>query len=204
MTRISTFARVLALGVGTLCLAQAVHAQTTDWPCEQRLIPTLEAGQMWSGPQLAAAPAVPPAEVSALTQQLTALHQSPDALAAGVQAFADGLPPDERSAQLSILFAVALQRLNGERATLINGIKRYARGQQRMAEKISAESRALDAMRKESGTPPERIADLQAERDWDTRVFIERQHSLQLVCEQPVLLEQRAFALARLIQDKLP
>ena len=204
MTRISTFARVLALGVGALCVAQAVHAQTSDWPCQQRLMPTLEPGQMWSDPPVDAAPTVPPAELSALTQQLTALHQSPEALAAAVQAFADGLPADQKSARLSLLFAVALQRLNGERATLINGIKRYARGQQRMAEKISAETRALDALRKESGTPPERIADLQAERDWDARVFTERQHSLQLVCEQPVLLEQRAFALARLIQDKLP
>ena len=87
---------------------------------------------------------------------------------------------------------------------LVDGIKRYARGQQRMAEKISTETRALDALRKEPGTPPERVADLQAARDWDARVFTDRQRSLQLVCEQPVLLEQRAFALARLIQDRLP
>ena len=119
---------------------------------------------MWSGPPVDAAPTVPPAELSALTQQLTALHQSPEALAAAVQAFADGLPADQKSARLSMLFAVALQRLNGERATLINGIKRYARGQQRMAEKIfRRDTRAGRAAK--DGTPPERIADLQAERD---------------------------------------
>jgi hypothetical protein len=35
-------------------------------------------------------------------------------------------------------------------------------------------------------------------------VFTDRQRSLALVCDQPVRLEQRAFALARVIQEQLP
>ncbi len=33
--------------------------------------------------------------------------------------------------------------------------------------------------------------------DWDQRILTERQQSLTYVCETPVLLEQRAFALGR-------
>ena len=32
---------------------------------------------------------------------------------------------------------------------------------------------------------------------WDTRIFKQRAQSLNYVCETPVLLEQRAFAIAR-------
>ena len=203
MSTIAKLARVLALGAGTVCLSQEVHAQANDWPCEQRLVPKLEPGQMWSGPPLAAVPAVPPDDVSALTQRLTVLHQTPEALAADVQAFADGLPADQRSTRMSELFAAALDRLNSERALLIGGIKRYAQNQQRMAGKISAEMRELEKLRQQPDASSARIEELQSARDWDTRVFTDRQRELRLVCEQPVLLEQRAFALARLIQDKL-
>jgi hypothetical protein len=42
-----------------------------------------------------------------------------------------------------------------------------------------------------------------AERDWDVRIYDDRHSSLSYLCEQPVLLEQRAFALARTIVDQL-
>jgi hypothetical protein len=35
--------------------------------------------------------------------------------------------------------------------------------------------------------------------DWDTRIFQDRQQALSYVCETPVILEQRVFALARAI-----
>ena len=38
---------------------------------------------------------------------------------------------------------------------------------------------------------------------WDTRIFDEREQSLTYVCESPVLLEQRLFALAREIMAQL-
>ena len=36
---------------------------------------------------------------------------------------------------------------------------------------------------------------------WQTRVFDERRQSLTYVCEVPVLIEQRMFALGRLLKD---
>jgi chromosome condensin MukBEF ATPase and DNA-binding subunit MukB len=39
--------------------------------------------------------------------------------------------------------------------------------------------------------------------EWDLRVFDERRESLTYVCETPALIEQRLFALARVIQRSL-
>ena len=36
--------------------------------------------------------------------------------------------------------------------------------------------------------------------DWDMRIYEERERSLTYVCEVPVLYEQRAFAIAKLIE----
>jgi hypothetical protein len=38
---------------------------------------------------------------------------------------------------------------------------------------------------------------------WDTRLFDERRQYLAIVCESPILIEQRLFALARVIQRNL-
>jgi hypothetical protein len=49
-------------------------------------------------------------------------------------------------------------------------------------------------------------ADLAAAEDrynWDVRVFSERQQSLPLACEVPVLIEQRLFALGREIRSRM-
>jgi hypothetical protein len=197
-------ATLLAVGVAITSAAGPARAQSDDWPCLQRLVPKLEAGQMWSGPTLEAIPDTPSPAIAALTQRFLDMHLAPEALATDVATFADALPAEQRKDALVQLFATSLDRLNSERAVLIGGIKRYARNQQRMAEKISTEIRALDALRQQPDASGARIDDLQTARDWDTRVFTDRQRELRLVCEQPVLLEQRAFALARIIQDKLP
>lgn len=179
-------------------------AQVSDWPCPQRLVPKLEPGMMWSGPALGPVPVTPDPAVAALTPKLMDLRAAPEALTAEVKAFSDSLPAERREAALTELFAVTLDRLNADRANLISGIERYARGQRSLAEKVAAETRALDALRQQPSPDPARLDDLESARAWDTRIFSDRQHSLRLVCDQPVLVEQRAFALARIVQEQLP
>ncbi|MFZ1429245.1 MAG: hypothetical protein WAS21_21010 [Geminicoccaceae bacterium] len=179
-------------------------AQGSDWPCPQRLVPKLEPGQMWSGPALDSVPGTPDPAVAALSPKLMDLHAAPEALTAEVKTFSDGLPAERREAALAELFAVTLDRLNADRATLISGIKRYARGQRALAEKVAAETRSLEALRQQPSPDPVQLDELETARTWDTRIFSDRQHSLRLVCDQPVLVEQRAFALARIIQEQLP
>jgi hypothetical protein len=208
MTRANGKAAAFALLCGWLVPALGaggqVAAQDSDWPCVQRLVPRLEAGQMWAGPPLENGAGEPAPDLEALAEQLADPALAPEAVAEKVRAYQDGVPPDRREQALAGLFKASLDRINAERATLIEGIKRYARGQRRLAERIAAETRELDRLQRSAGGDAGQVQDLQAARDWDARVFTDRQRSLALVCDQPVRLEQRAFALARLIQEQLP
>jgi hypothetical protein len=170
----------------------------------QRLVPRLEPGQMWAGPPLGNGAGEPVPDLAALAEQLADPGLAPEAVAERVRAYQGSVPPDRRGQALAQLFEATLDRINAERATLIEGIKRYARGQRRLADRIAAETRELDRLQRSADGDAAQAQDLQAARDWDVRIFSDRQRSLQLVCEQPVRLEQRAFALARVIQEQLP
>ena len=81
-----------------------------------------------------------------------------------------------------------------------------ARISQRRTTLPEAETLIADFDRLSAAEPPDFDAVDQAEKkiDWATRVFLDRQQSLTYVCETPVLLEQRAFALGRAAQGNLP
>jgi hypothetical protein len=206
MTRANRKALALLCGwlVPALGVGGQVAAQDSDWPCVQRLVPRLEAGQMWAGPPLENGAGAPVPDLAALAEQLADPALPQEGLAGKVRAYQDGVPPDRRGQALAGLFKATLDRINAERATLIEGIKRYARGQRRLAERIAAETRELDRLQRSADAASGQVQDLQAARDWDVRIFSDRQRSLTLVCDQPVRLEQRAFALARVIQEQLP
>jgi hypothetical protein len=183
----------------------AVVAQESDWPCVQRLVPRLQGGQMWAGPPLETVSERPPdPETPRLAEELADLDLAPEAASAKVATFAASVPEGDREAALTLLFATVLDRLNAERGGMVEGIRRYARRQQQLAEQIAAETRDLEALRRDSAADATRVAEVQAARDWDLRVHTDRQRALGVVCDQPVRLEQRAFALARMIQEHLP
>ena len=198
-------ALLVGLGLATMPNAHPALAQANDWPCVQRLVPQLEAGQMWSGPALPAlGDQQPPPEVHMLAERLADVKTAPEAVEAEVKAFADRQPADQRQAALSQLFAVAFDRLNSERSILIGGIKHYARGQRLLAEKVAAETREAQALSQQPTPPtPHASTICKPPAPGTPRVFTDRQRQLRLVCDQPVLVEQRAFALARIIQDQL-
>lgn len=103
-----------------------------------------------------------------------------------------------------MLFAGILDRVNAERNTVINGIKRYAHRQQELASRIESTLAELDDL-PDNGTPEQeaRRRELSERNIWDTRIYEERERSLSYICETPVMLEQRVFALGRTIQNFL-
>ena len=115
---------------------------------------------------------------------------------AQIEAFAATLDDAQKNEQLTKLFARTLEIINNDRSSIIEGIKEYARGQRTLAQSINAKNERLIELPKDQVL--ERDA-LVAERDWDVRIYDDRARSLTYLCEQPVLLEQRAFALARAI-----
>ena len=82
------------------------------------------------------------------------------------------------------------------------------------SEKQRALSEQIDAKRQRLAEMEETVADddfdtldaieaLQDEIFWDTRIYQDRQRSITYICESPVLLEKRAFAVAQRIMAEL-
>jgi len=87
-------------------------------------------------------------------------------------------------------------------------ISRYAKGQKALAARVREDAdKAADAQESrgygQDITSPDALEKAHPELKWDKRIFDDRAQALTYVCESPVLLEKRAFALARAIQEKL-
>ena len=206
--------RFFGLGLVTgglwLALAATTHAQPVpdpDWPCVQRLVPELAEGQMWGGPPLGSVEGFWIADpvIAPLVPEIVDIARPMDAVAGLIDDFITATPETEREARLTMLFSGTLDYVNGERSRVIERIKRYARGQRALADQIAAASATLHGIRVDiapEDQPPE-VRETLARREWDLRVFDDRMSMLSQVCDQPVLLEQRAFAVAREIQGHL-
>jgi hypothetical protein len=189
----------LLLAAGGMAAA-ATTGEDPDWPCAQRLVPEIAPGMIWAGPPLDAVDGAPNPSVDALAGELAA-RRVPIADAEGqIGEFAKTLSDEQKDEQLTRLFARTLAIINRDRGSIIQGIRKYARGQQALAKTITEKNERLSEVAKDRVV--ERDA-LIAERDWDVRIYDDRERSLTYLCEQPVLLEQRAFALARTIAGHL-
>jgi hypothetical protein len=175
-----------------------------DWPCVQRLVPELAMGQMWPGPPPEGSWQADP-EIAGLALELARRETPVGTAAERAAAFAATLPAERRGPRLALLFQGTLEIINGERSRLLDAIKRYARGQRALAERITAAGSALEGLPPGPDVvPPPELAPIKEMRDWDIRIFEDRQRSLTYLCDQPVMLEQRAFALGRALQGLLP
>ena len=199
---------VAALFTVALITGPASALDDPDWPCVQRKVPQLSAGQVWAGPPLpgdSAAWRRDPA-LSALVGRIAARRTSMTRVEEliGQVASADGQSRDSR---LVALFAGVFQQISRERRQLIEGISRYAVKQRDLAAQIDDLWVRIEAARAAAGAEDfdalDRIEEMEDKLRWDTRIYQERQKSLTYVCESPVILEQRAFAVARMIAVEL-
>ena len=184
--------------------AQAQPQQDPDWPCIQRLVPTLAAGQIWNGPSIEEVGDrwADDRDVVGVVNSVTSRRVSIEEAVDSAKAFADGLEPGEQD-RLTLLFAGIFQRINESRTDAITAIKRYMRAQRGMVDALSAEVSELEQMQQDPAANAARIEDLTASIEISRRIFADRRRALRPLCEQPVLLEERLGALARTIMAHL-
>ena len=192
------------LAASLLVLAAPATAATSadpDWPCVQRKVPEVSAGMVWAGPPVEKLEQSwkDDAEVSQLAGTLAARRTDIEAAKTAIADFATALGAD-RNERLTLLFAATLDIINRERASIISGIGRYTRRQRALADKIGRVDGEIKAL---PTSDRERREELEQQRLWDTRIYEDRERSLTYICEQPVLLEQRVFTLAREIMGHL-
>jgi len=203
--------RVVAPIVMCLLLAtfiggsRAANPTDPDWPCIQPKVPQISAGQVWNGPSIEEIGESwrDDATISELAAKLAARRTTIEEAKTLIAEFAAASEGD-RAQRLTAVFAGTLSLINSERASIIAGIGRYARRQKALSKKIEEEMAELSRMPQDDS--PDSVsmrADLQEVQAWDIRIFQERERSLRYVCEQPVVLEQRVFAIAREILSHL-
>ena len=190
-------------GTTTTYAASAPQVQVA-WPCAQRRVPTISAGTIWSGPDLARGKGWDQDDDVANLAQKLASRRLPideaDPLIAGLAKQAGA----EKDRRLTALFGGTLEIINRNRRDLLQGIMRYAQGQERLAERMRAESDKISEGQSDVQGPTG-IAANDTSRDfaWDQRIFKERKQALSYVCETPSLLERRAYEIGKRIQAQL-
>jgi hypothetical protein len=212
-----TPAKAMAMWTGailTAVCAAAAAAQApkavdpnADWPCIQHKVLKLTAAQMWDGPPVDDLEGWRDnAEIGKLIPTLTSRRVPLEQAVAAVEAFAAAQPKEKRDEALKQLFAGLLVAVNVDRAVVMSGIERFQKRQRARAAAIERKGEAIRKLKERAAGDEKARAEIAAAEEkynWDVRVFTDRQQTLPLACEIPVLIEQRLFAVAREIRGRM-
>jgi hypothetical protein len=185
----------------------AAESSTPDWPCVQRKVNLLTSAQFWDGPQVDDLTGWHDNDaVLQLVAVLMSRRVTLEEAATAIGDFANKVPQETRDRSLQELFAGLLASANSERAVVISGIERFQQRQRARAHEIERQGAELHRLKERAAQDEGVRGELKEAEDkynWDVRVFSERQQSLPLACEVPVLIEQRLFALGREVRSHM-
>ena len=188
----------------TTVYAPSTPTEDVKWPCAQPRVSSISPGTIWSGPD----PALgkdwdQDNDLASLAQKLASRRTSLDEVDPLVADFAKQAGAD-KDKRLTKLFVGVLDIVNENRNKILDGIMRYAQGQERLAERMRDESDKISEGQ-EDATAVVGVAVDQKNKDfaWDQRIFKERRQALAYVCETPSLLERRAYEIGKRIQAQL-
>jgi hypothetical protein len=192
---------LLFVAASSECLA--ADPRHPDWPCTQAKVPDISLAAVWAGPPLDDIKDKwkEDAKVSALVPKLaarrTSLEDAQKAIAEFLASSAD------KATAGKLLFAGLFDTLNAQRSSVMNGLERTTRKQRAAADKIRADALAMQELQGASSPHQTKIDDLGNQLAWQTRIFEERQRVVKFVCEVPTAIDQRLFALSRVIQQEM-
>jgi hypothetical protein len=197
----------LAIAVALAVLAPSIAfaaGGTPEWPCVQRKVAEVSAGQVWQKGDIpgAAKDLARDKRILEVVDVVAARRTPLEEAEKRVAEFAAAAGAD-RNLKLQALFVALLDRMNGERGQVISGIERYGQHQIELAERLRGEQAALDKMRADPNADRSALQDAQDQLLWDARIFDDRKASLTTVCEVPVLIEQRLGAVTRMIEKAM-
>jgi hypothetical protein len=184
------------------CLA--ADPRYPDWPCAQAKVPEISLAAVWAGPALddASNKWKDDPKISALVGKLAARKLPLDDAQKAVTEFLSS-PGVDKAAAGKLLFAGLFDTLNAERSAVMSGLERVTRKQRQAADKIRADTIALQAL--QDANPPDqpKIDELGNQLIWETRIFEDRRHVVKFVCDVPTTIDKRLFALSRTIQQEM-
>ena len=182
----------------------AADPRYPDWPCTQAKVPEISLAAVWAGPPLDDIKDKwkDDARVSALVPKLAARRTSLEDAQKAITEFLASSAADKATAG-KLLFAGLFDTLNAQRSSVLSGLERITRKQRDAADKIRADALAMQALQGASPPDQTKIDELGNQLVWQTRIFEERQRVVKFVCEVPTAIDQRLFALSRVIQQEM-
>jgi hypothetical protein len=198
-----SIALLLAL-VGVADIGHAADPRYPDWPCAQAKVPEVSLAAVWAGPELgdAAEKWKDDVTVSALVARLAARRTPLDEAEKAVTEFLTG-SSDRKLDKGKRLFAGLFETLNVQRSSVLNGLERITRKQRGAADAIRSATLAMHKLQDDPTSDAAKIEQLSNQLLWQTRIFEDRQRVIKFVCEVPVAIDQRLFALGRAIQQAM-
>lgn len=192
------------VGLAAPGLAHAADPRFPDWPCNQIKVPELSVTAVWAGPSIDDVGSAWEDNTTTrdLVARLAARRTPLDDAQRAIVDFVTGSEA-ERQQKAKLIFAGLFKSLDRERGEVMRGIERYTRKQREFAGQIRSTILELQDLQDRPDRDQGKVDELAARVEWDTRIFEERRKTIGFVCEVPVLIEQRLFALARAIQQSL-
>jgi hypothetical protein len=199
--RLLIAAIIAAISLDHACMA--ADPRYPDWPCMQAKVPEISLAAVWAGPPLddAADRWKDDATISALVVRLGTRRVPVDEAQKAITEFLAGSSDKARLGKL--LFAGLFDTLNAQRSSVLGGLERVTRKQREAADKIRADTIALQALQGDSNPDQSKIDELSNQLIWETRIFEDRRRVVSFVCEVPTAIDQRLFALGRTIQQEM-
>lgn len=189
--------------LGPQALAQSHGKIDPDWPCQQIKTPTFSLASVWAGPQLDLDSQTwrNERDVADLEAKMAQRRVPIAEVDAAIKDFKTMGGPDA-NAKLLRAFAAAFDDLTQQRSQIIDGLDRFGRKQNALADRVRKENEAVqtssDQQKSDSQTPPGGSG--QDKLLWDIRVYNDRRQTASYVCEVPTLIEQRIGDIARAVQ----
>jgi FtsZ-binding cell division protein ZapB len=175
-----------------------------DWPCQQIKVPALSLASVWSGPSL------DPQhldwrddpQVADLVSKLTPRRQALDQAGAMIHEFARQAG-DQKSTRMLKLLAGFYTVLDSERNSILAGLDRFGGRQKELATELRSDNEKLQALQSGAAPDQDAIRQLTQKVAWEAEVFQDRRQAILYACDAPGKIEQRLFALARLVQQQI-
>jgi len=183
--------------------AKPADPRYPDWPCVQAKVPEISLAAVWAGPPIddVANAWKDDPEIAALVEQLAARRVPVEQAQKSVTAFLARSPDKAKAGRL--IFAGLFDNLNAQRSTVLNGLERVTRKQREAVEKIRADSAALQSLQAAPTPDQAKLDELNNQVLWEARIFEDRRRVVAFVCEVPTIIDQRLFALSRVIQQEM-
>ncbi|MGY3234908.1 hypothetical protein ACVWZ4_004625 [Bradyrhizobium sp. USDA 4472] len=201
--RVRTYAMATLAFAVSMAAARAADPRYPDWPCTQAKVPEISVAAVWAGPALDDAESKwkDDSRVSALVSKLAARKTPLDEAEKSVKDFLTG--STDKTTNAKLLFAGLFDTLNAQRSQVLSGLERVSRKQREAADKIREETIQLQALQDATPRDEAKVDAMSNQLIWETRIFEDRRKVVRFVCEVPTTIDQRLFALGRVIQQEI-